>query len=97
VEHGRSRVRAAHLAGHLLVFKERPMPTALLARVGRAHVYTRTALTVLLSTGLAPAIPAAAQDQTRETVIEWNRVLNQAFATPGANPGTVFFTPRMPW
>jgi hypothetical protein len=68
------------------------MPTALLARVGRAHVYTRTALTVLLSTGLAPAIPAAAQDQTRETVIEWNRVLNQAFATPGANPGTVFFT-----
>ncbi|BCS34223.1 haloperoxidase [Luteitalea sp. TBR-22] len=25
-------------------------------------------------------------------VIEWNRVLNEAFATPGANPPTIFFT-----
>ena len=43
---------------------------------------------------LAAVAPAAAQATSGTTamVTEWNRVLNAAIATPGANPPTTFFT-----
>jgi hypothetical protein len=50
-------------------------------------------LGVLALAGIvAGAPPAGAQSGTTAMVVEWNRILNEAFAVPGANPPTTFFT-----
>ena len=61
------------------------------ARVSRRGVVWLTAGLVLGWTALA-APPVAAQGTTSTaTVVEWNRVLDAAFAVPGAHPATIFF------
>ena len=50
------------------------------------------ALTAGMLLGLVLAArPALAQGASATTVIDWNRVLNEAFAVPGAHPATIFF------
>ncbi len=50
--------------------------------------------TALVIAGLA-ALPSTTGAQgsgsTAATVIEWNRILNEAYSTPGAHPATIFF------
>src|SRR5262245_54204308 len=46
---------------------------------------------ILLVTILAVPRLSAAQ-ASADVVLEWNRILNTALATPGANPATVFAT-----
>ena len=56
--------------------------------------FTRSALLSALLLGGLVVTPAGAQvtGASAATVIEWNRVLNDAFAVPGAHPATIFFT-----
>ena len=68
-----------------------------------AHLFVRRACVCLASLGVLPLLglfaapaPVAAQvvehhAATSSVVIEWNRVLNEAFAVPGAHPATIFF------
>lgn len=49
------------------------------------------ALGVLAMTLSVTVQPAGAQDRTTEAVLEWNRVLSEAMAVPGALPPTTFF------
>ena len=68
-----------------------------------AHLFVRRACVRVASLGVLPLLglvagpaPAAAQVVTHHAatagvVIEWNRILNEAIAVPGAHPATIFF------
>lgn len=56
--------------------------------ITRVGAYARTGI---LLTSLLSSWPAPAAAQNADMVIEWNRVLNEAFAVPGALPPTIFF------
>lgn len=49
------------------------------------------ALRVALTLTLVAAPAQRAMAQTTEVIIDWNRVLNEAIATPGALPSTIVF------
>lgn len=55
----------------------------------RLRCLRAAAVVVALAAFVAP--PASAQSPA-DVIIEWNRILNTAIATPGANPPTVFVT-----
>jgi hypothetical protein len=62
------------------------------AGVRSASVAVLPLLGVVTTPAAVAAQVVAHHAATAEVVIEWNRVLNEAFVVPGAHPATIFFT-----